>query len=1052
MQLLSTQIPDHFITQVREGNAVLFLGAGASRGTTAPNGKQCPVTQSLVNAISDKFLGGKYKSSPLNQVSELAISEANLFDVQSFIRDQFTDLQPSPAHMKLPLFHWYGLATTNYDLLVESAFQAVTGQHQALRPFIETTDRVDQSLKNSNSVLYIKLHGCITRINNPDCPLILTTDQYIEHRRGRTRLFDVFRDWGYEHPIVFVGQSLQDPDLRAIISNLTQEVGENRPRYYLVAPDADDILNRFWETKRVTLIKADFDSFMTVLDSSIPPAFRHLAESSNRACEHEIEKKFRIKTTLSKSTLQFLTDDVEYINGINSTEKILPKDFYKGFSLGFGAIEQKLDVRRKPVDEILTDYVLEDPEKPREDLEIILVKAHAGAGKSVVLKRIAWDSAKDFNRIALFLKPQGIINVSALKELISACKERIFLFVDNAADRIREIQSVVKNIGDDGKLLTLILAERTNEWNNNGQAISGYVSDEYEIRYLSAMEIEQLLDLLTKHKALGTLATIERAQQIVELSEKAGRQLLVALYEATFGVPFEDILVDEYNNIEPYDAQRLYLTVCVLNRLKVPVRAGVIARIHNIPFHEFKARLFSPLEHVVFTEMDSSTRDYVYRARHPHIADIVFQRILSNPEEKYDLYLRCLKALNIAYSSDWKAFWLMVKGRTLLEMFPNHQMAVNLYAAAKESVGAEEPHLLHQMALYEMNRTDGNRGEARRMLARASDLAPYDVSIKHSLAEFKLRSVDEGHSRLERAKALKDAASLSKDLVSNYRDDAHAHHTLVKVGIRALEESLNSSDSDDAVAKYVKEAEDQLYTASQQFPGDPYLAESEATLAKILNDHDRARVAMSKAFNTNPRNGFIALRLAQIYEQKGMISEAKNVLKKGLEANSADKRLHYSYGRFLMRHEVNVDDELLYHFARSFTIGDTNFDAQLLYGRQLFIKNELTAYRQVFDRLSKARVAPQLRHKLHYAIANERFSGKIWRVETNHAFLIRDGQGDFIFLHSSNASPGLWKKIVGGDRMEFSIAFTFRGASAFDGKLTSSLLYPPGSETQLDLL
>ena len=161
-------------------------------------------------------------------------------------------------------------------------------------------------------------------------------------------------------------------------------------------------------------------------------------------------------------------------------------------------------------------------------------------------------------------------------------------------------------------------------------------------------EIEQLLTLLETHKALGTLSTLSRPEQVAALSEKAGRQLLVALYEATFGESFADILVDEFNHVEPFDAQRLYLTVCVLNRLKVPVRAGVIARIHGIPFSEFKSRLFFPLEHVVFTEPDPVTRDFVYRARHTQIADIVFQRILSNTEERFDLYIKCLKALNVA--------------------------------------------------------------------------------------------------------------------------------------------------------------------------------------------------------------------------------------------------------------------------------------------------------------------------------------------------------------------------------------------------------------------
>jgi len=62
-------------------------------------------------------------------------------------------------------------------------------------------------------------------------------------------------------------------------------------------------------------------------------------------------------------------------------------------------------------------------------------------------------------------------------------------------------------------------------------------------------------------------------QRVQQFEEQAGRQLLVALHEATTGNPFEEILLDEFNEIQPLSARNLYLTVCVLNRLRVAVRA-----------------------------------------------------------------------------------------------------------------------------------------------------------------------------------------------------------------------------------------------------------------------------------------------------------------------------------------------------------------------------------------------------------------------------------------------------------------------------------------------
>ena len=194
----------------------------------------------------------------------------------------------SLTHSSLPMptasyLHFVGgIATTNYDLLVERTYKRTATAVQAPVPFIENGDRVDDLLRDPKSVPYLKLHGCITRLSNPQCPLILSTDQYIQYRQGRSRLFDQLKGLGYEHPIVFIGHSLQDTDMRAVLLELTQ-LGDTRPRYFFVGPDVDEIQTRFWESRyKVTPIKATFAEFAQVLDERLPGTFRGLAVPPRR--------------------------------------------------------------------------------------------------------------------------------------------------------------------------------------------------------------------------------------------------------------------------------------------------------------------------------------------------------------------------------------------------------------------------------------------------------------------------------------------------------------------------------------------------------------------------------------------------------------------------------------------------------------------------------------------------------------------------------------------------------------------------------------------------
>jgi cold shock CspA family protein len=1034
------EIPESLSSQIRDGKAVLFLGAGASRDALLPNGQKAPIAGELATLLSNAFLGGEYRGYPLNQIAEYAISERDLGTVQGYIREIFLPLAPTAAHKLMCAFNWYGLATTNYDCLVEKAYELA--QKDALQnpvPLIENSDKIDDSLRDPDSIAFLKLHGCITRVTSPICPLILTTDQYIEHRQGRSRLFDCLKDWAYEHPIVFIGHSLQDADIRTILLDLSS-LNEYRPRYFVVAPDVDAVKARFWESKKITALRGSFDEFMKSLDSLVPQSFRKLG-AIRTTVEHPIEERFKVNNAnLSRAALVFLNSDVDYVRNGLVTERVEAKAFYRGFNPEFSAIEQSLDVRRRLGDSILSDYFLRTEQDLSTGVESVLIKAHAGAGKSVLLRRLAWDAAHEFERICLFVKPHGVISAGPLQELITLCKERVYLFVDDAADRVRELQALFKSMGPEGKFLTVILGERINEWNVQGSQLAPYISEEYELKYMTTQEVDSLLGLLEKNRSLGTLERLTPEKRREALAERAGRQLLVALHEATLGDPFVKILVDEYRHIEPFEAQQIYLTICVLNRLDVPVRAGIISRIHGVPFEEFKQRFFSPLEHVVFAEYDPVIRDYVYRARHPYIADVVFMQILSNQEERFDAYIRCLQSLNIAYSADRKAFWKMMRGRTLLSLFANQEMIRQLYDAARASVG-DDAHLLHQMALYEMNREGGNLAESARLLAKATSQAPYDQTIKHSSAELKLKSAENTGSSLERAKLFKEAASISSNLISSERADSHAHHTLVKIGISQLEEAIGGSASDLEIQKLVKQVEQHLFDAQQLFPGDSYLLETEARLGTVLNNNQRALAALEKAFQANPRSSFIALRLASVYERQGQTDptsqdalrrKAREVLEKGLNANNADCRLHYALAKLLMKLVGTSGDLLEYHLQRAFNEGDANHEAQLLYGRQLFLNGRVEESRSLFTKLSEARVGPQARNKIHYPIEDQRFEGRIAKREFAYGFVAREGTNDWIYVHSSNLRSDTWESVTHGTRLAFKIGFTLKGAAAFD--------------------
>jgi cytochrome c-type biogenesis protein CcmH/NrfG/cold shock CspA family protein len=338
------------------------------------------------------------------------------------------------------------------------------------------------------------------------------------------------------------------------------------------------------------------------------------------------------------------------------------------------------------------------------------------------------------------------------------------------------------------------------------------------------------------------------------------------------------------------------------------------------------------------------------------------------------------------------------------------------------------------MAIYEMHRPNGSLSRAADLLNQATSLAPWDPAIKHSIAEHRLKMAETARTDLERETLLREATEISMSLKAKRTNHTFGHHTLVKIGLRRLTDLIEQnspSASQVEIENIVKDIERNLSDGLQRFPGDSYLLDAEAQLAEALNNSERMIAALRAALAANPRNSFAAIRLANYHATRGDLPEATNILRVALDASPNDRRLHFTYARVLLSGGTASGDELAYHLQRSFTQGDASYDAQVLYGRQLFINGERDASKAIFRTLSDARVDPEYKDALLYPL-RERFRGSVVRIEASYCFIARDGMADWIFAHRKNIQASLWATFVRGFRLSFRIAFTLRGPSAFD--------------------
>ena len=208
--------------------------------------------------------------------------------------------------------------------------------------------------------------------------------------------------------------------------------------------------------------------------------------------------------------------------------------------------------RRSFSDSVLVDAVLLDEENHRP-VELFMLKGPGGNGKSVSLKRIAWEASVTYDQLVLYPTGPAGLRLEPLAEIHHhhLTGTRIFLFVDHVALVRNELRDLLQAARSRSIPLSIVGAERDNEWNIYCEQLEPFVRQEFPVRYLNEQEIRELVNLLERHDALGLLKNLTLEDRINKFIETAERQLLVALHEATRGIPFEYIIVDEFELAKP---------------------------------------------------------------------------------------------------------------------------------------------------------------------------------------------------------------------------------------------------------------------------------------------------------------------------------------------------------------------------------------------------------------------------------------------------------------------------------------------------------------------
>jgi len=270
------------IEDILKGRGTLFLGAGASREADFPDANT--LTEYLASKAGNS-LSSKLSGQTLDTVSDYLYAEPGYG--KQWVRQKIIDCFekrhktvkriPSIAHEIMTMIKWRAMFTTNYDRLIEIAYDSSQDAVQRVLP-IYTPDA--QIRRHEEEVArLIKLNGSVDEAaRNSSHELVFTFADQQEARIRNQRFYDLLRDEAAIGSIIFVGFSFTHLGARDmgtspeffLLQEILREMGPAARWHYCVTPfdpssPSSELICRKLHANQIKVINATFGGFLDAL-------------------------------------------------------------------------------------------------------------------------------------------------------------------------------------------------------------------------------------------------------------------------------------------------------------------------------------------------------------------------------------------------------------------------------------------------------------------------------------------------------------------------------------------------------------------------------------------------------------------------------------------------------------------------------------------------------------------------------------------------------------------------------------------------------------------
>ena len=224
-------------------------------------------------------------------------------------------------------------------------------------------------------------------------------------------------------------------------------------------------------------------------------------------------------------------------------------------------------------------------------------------------------------------------------------------------------------------------------------------------------------------------------------------------------------------------------------------------------------------------------------------------------------------------------------------------------------------------------------------------------------------------------------------------------------------------------------------------PNDGPMTKLRSDFLKTLGNQPQALMVLESFHKRNPTNSSITRIYAEALSDNNKLDDAIVVIRSAVLASPNDMLASLSLSKMLIKKDEFTNSEIILSFLRrSFSDGDSHYEARLLFARCNLLYGDLNRGKDEFLQLQRSYIS--LKDKCFFPVlkvdgTEHRYFGKIISKQPGFGFIATSDLRFNVYFRQDTFKAYEWDSMEIGHMLKYTLGFTFRGAVAINIKCQS---------------